>query len=74
MDDDEDVTNVPPAEWSWGLPVFTSLATLSSIFDSIAQGLSDTALGVVRHMNYRIVQKQFEQDASAAIERIVSNT
>lgn len=71
-DEDEDLYEVPPAEWTWKLPVFTLLSTISGIFDQIAQGISDTALGVVRHMNYEVQQKQFQEEAAREIERITS--
>lgn len=71
-DEDEEISAITPAKWSWAMVPFTFLSTVSGVLDSLAEGFSDLALGVVRHMNYTEEKEAFARDAGLEIERITS--
>lgn len=71
-DEDEEVSVIVPAKWSWAMVPFTVLSTVSGVLDSLAEGFSDLALGVVRHMNYTEERQAFAREAGLEIERITS--
>jgi hypothetical protein len=71
VDDNEDSTPVlRSVKLTWALPAMAILSTLSGIFDAIAEGFSDTALGVASHIKYQADQREFAASVGYDIERI----
>lgn len=69
---EDESTPLAAVRWSWYSPVIILGVMVSEIINAVSDGVLNLTTTVASHSNYLQEQKDFEQEAAKAIERIVS--
>lgn len=72
MEDDEIEHTINGIRWNWLTPAILGIGCIGEVVGIVGETINDLSVAIARHSIWKMEQREFEQEATMAIERIAN--